>query len=529
MTPPIEQALNPRPPILVVDDDPTQRMMFRKVLEKDGHSVVEAEDGFKAQELFVEHKPLLALVDAMMPGMDGFELSERLHSMEGGEQLTVLMATSLSDDADINHAFQAGAADFISKPINWTVLRGRVMHLLQAKIAEQQVREAEEQLRQAQKMTAIGNLSSGIAHEFNNILASIMGYTELLQEFLNDVGEEKPSHYAKEVYEAAGRASDLVHQMQLFSQTKPGEAQQLEVKPLVKENLKIIRSSLPSTIKLQQQLGDSLPPINIDPAQFQQLMTNLLLNARDAIEQKGIIDVTLKQGSFRDSHCGSCHENFSGEFIQLKISDSGRGIPPEVQKKMFEPYYTTKPVGRGTGMGLSVVHGIMHEIEGHIIVESNISKGASISLLFPIASSTEIGSRPMQQSHTTTPQDEAGKRILLVDDEVSITGYLGELLEMHDYNVTVCNDSQQAMSLFVADPTAYDLVITDMTLPGLTGLELAGGMLQLRPGLPVILCSGYIDEETQEAINDAGISEAFNKPVDSRSLLESVGNLLKAS
>ncbi len=529
MAAPLETEQLERPPILVVDDDPTQRIMFKQVLQKAGHTVVDAPGGKEALELFAQHKPLLALVDAIMPEMDGFELSERLHSMEGGEELTILMATSLSDDADINHAFKAGAADFISKPINWTVLQGRVEHLLQSKLAEQQMRAAEQQMRQSQKMNAIGSLSSGIAHEFNNHLASIMGYTELLQEFLEQLGEERPKKYAAEVYRSAERARDLVSQMQQFSQSKPGELQQLEAKPLVKESLKMLRSSLPSSISLHQQLDDGLPPIMTDPVQFQQLLTNLLVNARDAIEGKGQITIRMQTVSHTSLNCSSCHNNFSGEFLQLQVSDSGHGIPPEVLEKAFEPYYSTKPVGRGTGMGLSVVHGIMHEMGGHISVNSQSGEGASFSLFFPINKKEAKESTTMEQHEQMTGNAATAHKILLVDDEVSITGYLGELLEMNDYEVTTSNDSQQALSLFLADPSAFDLVITDMTLPGLTGVELATAMMQLRPELPVVLCSGYIDEETKQALTESGIRESFNKPVDSRALLESVGKLLQAA
>lgn len=529
MTLPPESCHEARPPILVVDDDPTQRLMFKQVLERDGHRVIEAECGREALQLFMQHKPLLALVDAVMPEMDGFELSQALHAMEGGEELTVLMATSLSEDADINRAFQAGAADFISKPINWTVLRGRVAHLLQGKLAALQMRRTEEQLRQAQKMSAIGSLSSGIAHEFNNILASLMGYTELLQEYLGHHGAERQRAYADEIYSAAGRARDLVHQMQLFSQSKPGSPQRLEPTALVKENLKIIRSSLPATIKLTQQLDDGLLPVTADPAQFQQLLTNLLLNARDATGGKGAIDVSMRHSTLSGQCCSSCHGNFSGEFLQLTITDSGSGIADEVRQKMFDPYYTTKPVGRGTGMGLSVVHGIMHEMGGHIMVDSPHGSGASFSLLFPINTPVFGEEKTMEQHNQTAGHEQVGQHILLIDDEVSITGYLSELLEMKDYKVTTSNDSQEALNLFLTDPTAFDLVITDMTLPGLTGIELASGMLQLRPDLPVILCSGYIDEQTKEQIVETGIRASFHKPVDSRALIDSVATLLQVA
>ena len=528
MTPTAETSNIP-PPILVVDDDPTQRFMFRQVLERDGYQVIEAENGLTALALFTQHKPLLALVDAVMPEMDGFELCHQLHALEGGGDLTVLIATSLSDDADINRAFQAGAADFIGKPINWTVLRGRVSHLLQGKMAEQRMRETERQMRQEQKMNAIGNLSSGIAHEFNNILASVMGYTELLMEFLSRGEETKPLQYATEVYYSAERARNLIQQMQQFSQSKPGELQRLEPLPLLKESVRMIRSCLPSSIDLQIQAGDGLSEIMADPMLFQQLLTNLLINARDATNGTGRIEIEMRQVQLGDTHCNSCHNPFSGEFLQLQVRDNGHGITPEVAEKMFEPYYTTKPVGRGTGMGLSVVHGIMHDLQGHIVVKSRPNEGANFSLLFPINHHSQTEENPMGQSVHITSQSANGRKILLVDDEISITGYLSELLEMHDYEVTVCNDSLHALSLFVDDPLAFDLVITDMTLPGMTGIEMAAGMLQARPELPVILCSGYIDEDTRQTISTTGIKATFNKPVDSRELIESVGKLLRAA
>ena len=520
-------------PILVVDDDPTQRLMFKKVLEQNGLRVIEAENGLQALALFNEHRPILALVDAVMPEMDGFTLCKQLIEMDGDDQLTVLMATSLNDDTAINNAFKMGAADFISKPINWTVFKGRVAHLLRAKFAEQQVRKTEELLRQSQKMNAIGNLTSGIAHEFNNILSIIIGNNELLKETLAQFTEIQTQHYTNEIYKSAIRARDLISQMQQFSQTRPGAPQWLQLDLLLKENLKILSTTLPASINIRQYYADKIPLIKIDPVQFQQSLTNLLLNARDAIQEKGkgIIDINLQQLSGISQICNSCHSNFEGDFIQLKVTDNGCGISQDVQEKMFDPYYTTKPVGRGTGMGLSVIHGIMHEMHGHILVNSQVDQGTSICLLFPV-SPREPNNRTTDDHYSILNQDQTAPdgvlhhRILIVDDELSITSYLKEILQMNHYEVTTCNNSVEALNVFMLDPAGIDLVITDMTLPDMTGVELATGMIRVRPDLPVILCSGYIDQENRQAIDKAGIRKSFSKPVDARELINSINKLL---
>lgn len=525
----MQQKDGETPPILIVDDDPTQRMMYRSVLEGDGHRVIEAENGEQGIDLFRKYQPNMILLDAIMPGMDGFETCRRLQTLDGGEIATVLLATSLNDDESVTRAFEAGADDFISKPINWAVLRGRVRRLVQSHIAQQQMRAAEEQLSQSNKMQAIGTLSSGISHEFNNILASVMGYTELLQEFLKAEAHERQERYANEIYSASERARDLITQMQLFSRTMPGDAKRLESVPLLTESMRMLRSSLPSNIQINQYLDKDIPPINIDPVQFQQLLTNLLINARDAMEGSGIVNLYMRKRRVTEQPCDSCHHTFSGEFVELTVEDSGSGIPEDVKAKIFEPYFTTKPVGRGTGMGLPVAHGIVHDQQGHIKVESSEGNGTRVSILLPVAVDTQFKLREVSMEDAMANQGDTGKSVLLVDDEVTITGYLSEMLEIKGFSVTCCNNSQEALSNFVANPEGYDIVITDMTLPGMTGVELARGMLAVRPDLPIILCSGYIDEEKREEIQQAGIREFFNKPVDSGQLIQAIHSQLNGA
>ncbi len=514
------------PLILVVDDDPTLRVMLRRALEKDGNRVLEAEDGVQALQLFEEYQPAVVLLDAVMPKMDGFETCRRLRALEAGDKALVLMVTSLGDDDSINRAFEVGAADFIAKPINWTVLRGRVTHLLRAKLGEEQMRRAEEQLRQARKMEAVGNLTSGIAHDFNNILASIMGYTELLQESFSGQAESREVRYLGEVHKSAMRARDLISQMQVFSRRGDSEPQLLAARPLVDETIKMLRPTLPSTIELYQHFDEQLPQLKIDPVQFQQVVMNLLINARDAMEGVGELHISLKISRLQGAHCASCHQPVEGSYVELSVRDSGSGISDEVQKKLFEPYFTTKPVGRGTGMGLPVVHGIVHEHGGHIVVESQPGEGSVFRLFFPGVMGPAVVATVSKVAEKVKSARNGHGRVLVVDDEQAITGFLAELLGSNGYEVLTCNDAQSALTQFLADPAAIDLMVTDQTLPKMTGVELSKAVLQLRPELPIILCSGYIDETTEQAIKETGISKFFTKPVNAMELLEQLAELL---
>ncbi|WJW74385.1 GAF domain-containing protein [Thiohalobacter sp. IOR34] len=383
--------------------------------------------------------------------------------------------------------------------------------------------QLQRQLQQAQKMEAIGQLTGGIAHDFNNILASIMGYTGLALERFAPDGEGKLAEYLAEVYRAGERARDLIAQMLAFSRSGANDASPLNLAPMVKEAVKLLGSTLPSSIEVQIEIGSDVPQVRIGPVQMHQIIMNLCINARDAMQGKGRLAITLRRTRESDAVCASCHAVVAGDYVELRIGDTGPGIKPEVVDSMFDPFYTTKDVGKGTGMGLSMVHGIVHEHGGHIIVETAPGEGALFRVLLPAAKEAGDGEGGEGQQE---PAPDAGGRILIVDDEGSVAGFMAELLESHGYQAVTCADGRQALETFSADPRGFDLVITDQTMPGLTGAELAGRILALRPEIPIILCTGYSEYLDEAEVQKIGIRAYLAKPVPATLLLAEVNRLL---
>jgi len=380
------------------------------------------------------------------------------------------------------------------------------------------------QLRQAQKMEAIGQLTGGIAHDFNNILGSILGYTSLAQQKLSADGDRKLSEYLAEVYRAGERARDLISQMLAFSRGSATTPHAMALTPLVKECVKMMRSTLPTTIRLKTDIADDLPAVMMDTVQLHQLVMNLCINARDAIEnEKGCIKIRLHKVTGIQANCSSCHHPVQGDFVELIAQDNGQGIYTSVLHKIFDPFFTTKDIGKGTGMGLSMVHGIVHEHGGHILVDSTPGKGTTFRLLFP-----QIGNAEVIATESDSLRESVcgSGRVMVVDDDPALTGYLKELLQERGYQVTALTDSREALDLFEQDPQAFDLLLTDQTMPRLAGDKLAQAMLAQRPDLPVILCTGYSDRIDAGRARQLNIRGYFTKPVDPDRLTNLMSSLL---
>lgn len=400
----------------------------------------------------------------------------------------------------------------------------------QRKLAEEDKHKLEVQLHHAQKMEAIGQLTGGIAHDFNNMLASIMGYTDLTREGLAHYHNEQLEGYLNEVYKASERARDLVAQMLAFSRDSEEELEPLILLPLIKESLKMLGSTLPSSIEIELQLDDDSLAIMTNRVQLHQLIMNLCINARDAMQGKGHITISLRRVNNVKTKCCSCYENVRGDYIQLSLRDDGVGMTTEQLDCIFDPFYTTKELGsaKGTGMGLAMVHGIMHSHGGHIIVETEAEKGTTFTLLFPVI---EIQSNAVNRTGSDTKtlrKQILDANILIVDDEAAVGGFIGELLKSCGCQVTVETDSQSALLKFRENPEAFDLLVTDQTMPGMTGAELAQSLMVIRPELPVILCTGYSDNIDEDKARLLGIRGYLNKPINNSEFLELVRNLLAA-
>ena len=382
--------------------------------------------------------------------------------------------------------------------------------------AEEERLKLEEQLQQAQKMEAIGTLAGGIAHDFNNLLGAILGFTELAREELE---EGSTTHNdLKKVLIAADRAKDLVSQILAFSRHTESERIALQLQPIIKETVKFLRPSLPATIQLQQEIQPQCNPISADPAQIQQVIMNLCTNAYHAMEEKGgTLIIGLEQTELTAVDLINELSPAPGLYAKLTVTDTGGGIDPAIQKRIFEPYFTTKGVGKGTGMGLAMVHGIVKNHDGMIQCESEIGRGTSFQIFFPTitAEGKEISE---SGDHITT----GSERVLFVDDEAALAQLGKEILTRQGYAVTALTDSREALKIFRDQPDQFDLVITDQTMPGLTGYDLAREILAIRPDIPIILCTGYSSTISKEKALSQGIREFVMKPLTSQNLVQTI-------
>jgi len=290
---------------------------------------------------------------------------------------------------------------------------------------------------------------------------------------------------------------------------------------IVKETLKMMAPTLPSSIQIDYSCEDkNLPLISIDPVRLHQVVMNLIINARDALEGKGKISITVKSYRGNGTECLSCHDVIDGEYVELCVSDFGMGMASAELARIFDPFYTTKDVGKGTGMGLSVIHGIVHEYDGHIIVESEVGKGSDFRILFNALAPLERVIDKQSEDAEVLPHEF--KQVMVVDDEPMITEYLKELLMSVGHHATVYTSSKEALAAFNNAPDYFDVVITDQTMPDILGNELIAAMKAVRPGLPVILCTGYTAADIKEALEGFELVQFLEKPVKRQELLAMV-------
>ena len=406
-----------------------------------------------------------------------------------------------------------------------------VRDITERSAAEQRRAELERQLRQAQKMEAIGQLTGGLAHDFNNILTSVLGYLGMAQERPAASEDAVLARQLGQARLAAERAREHVAQLLAFSRPRRGDRQLLAPSQVAAEVVQLLRPNLPSSIAvdcdLAAQSEAALPPVVADPVQFEQVLLNLCLNARDAIGDHGTI--AIRGGhSVVEGHCASCSARLDcSRWVWFEVADDGRGMTQDVIDRMFEPFFTTKEVGRGTGMGLAMVHGIVHDHGGHIVVVSAPGQGSSFRVLLP-AAAQEAG-----RADTLAPSPAAGRacplrgRVLLVEDDPSVGGFMHDLLSGWGLHVVLERDPLAAARRLAAAEEDFSLLLTDQTMPGMTGLSLASQATRYRPGLPVLLYTGNAFDISQQELSDSGVTSLLRKPIDTGALRPLLGELLE--
>jgi PAS domain S-box-containing protein len=387
--------------------------------------------------------------------------------------------------------------------------------------AEQARGRLEAKLNQAQKIQALGSLAGGVAHEFNNLLGAVIGFTELADA---ELGADHPAH-AKlaEVLKAAMRAKEVVQQILTFSRREEPLRELLPLPEIVGEAVRLIRATIPRTVEICVDLGSESPAILGNSTQIHQVLMNLCTNAWHAMDDTGGRIVISQKVVTLDREAGARLSIASGTYSVLSVVDNGHGMDAGTQARLFEPFFTTKSPGKGTGLGLSVVHGIVHAHEGAVDVESELGKGTAVHLYLPVRTTEPAKKPPVEQSKLPSGK---GQLILLVDDEPALVQVGTKLLEFLGYTVTAFTSAPAALTFFRRHPESFSLVITDMSMPGMTGIDLADGIRQVRPELPIILASGFVDAAVREQAGILGFSEILTKPVSIQVLADTTQRIL---
>jgi signal transduction histidine kinase/ActR/RegA family two-component response regulator len=385
-------------------------------------------------------------------------------------------------------------------------------------------RKLEAQLVQSQKMEAIGTLAGGIAHDFNNILSAILGYIELAKIYIEP--DSKVFQYLDEVFKAGNRAKDLVRQILSISRQAEQKRKPVNINLMTREALRMLKATLPSTIVIKEDLGENIGLIEADPVQIHQVVMNLVTNASQSMKDGGgTLTVKLDTEEIHSNFMKKNHDIKAGKYIKLTISDTGHGIPIEDRKRIFDPYYTTKAQGMGTGLGLAVAQSIVKKHGGNILFSSKPGAGTDFFVYLPVIDKKEY--KVSEDVHENKSLLPAGiEHILLVDDEETIIETGREMLEHLGYSVETFNKSAYALNEFKKLPDRFDLVISDMTMPEMNGDELAKKMIAIRPDIPIIICTGYnpqIDEKTAKKI---GLKAFIFKPLTFHKLATTVRNVL---
>jgi signal transduction histidine kinase/CheY-like chemotaxis protein len=400
------------------------------------------------------------------------------------------------------------------RAIEWT--DGRLVRL-QIATDITNLKKMEEDLHQARKMEAVGILAGGIAHEFNNVLGIIIGNAEMA---LNDVEKWHPlNQNLSEIKSASLRARDVVKQLLNFSRKVDTYREPIDMRVIVKEALKLLKPSIPSNIEIQDIFPTELDAVVADSTQIHQLLINLCNNASQAMSNEGgTLKIELNNVTLDYEKASKLRDLKPGAYVRLSVSDTGGGIPRKFLDKIFDPYFTTKDVGKGTGMGLAVVHGIVRTHDGAIRADSHLGKGTVFDIYFP-SSSEEVSQETKRDAKVPTGKE----KIIFVDDEISIVKLYSNMLERLGYSVISETDPLRVVEHFQSNPLEYDLVISDMTMPNLTGDRLAEELIEIRPDIPIIVCTGFSEKMSPERAQEIGIKEVLMKPIQMKDL----GNLVR--
>jgi signal transduction histidine kinase len=461
----------------------------------------------------------IVLLDLGLPDSAGLATFAKVHAAH--PRLPIIVLTGNEDTAMAVEAVREGAQDYISKnQLNSKLLCTAIRYAIERQKIEEEKALLSAQIQQAQKMQALGQLAGGMAHDFNNQLAVIAGYCGMI--LADDNLDKVHREQLQEIKDASARAAGLTQQLLAFSRSQPLESVVVSPNEPIRKMEKVLRSVLGETIELRLFLAEDAGSIRIDPSKLEQVLLNLTLNSRDAMTQGGLFTIKTANISFSPAGAGQA----PGDYVQVSVTDTGTGIPKDIQDKVFDPFFTTKPKDKGTGLGLAMVYGTVKQQQGEILLESEPGKGTTICLCFKRVAQALAASAPAKKD--SKPHQGRGERILLVEDETRVRKVMEVTLSHRGYSVACAASAEEALAMF-GKPGDFALVLTDVIMPGMSGVALAARLRERAPGLPIIFSSGYAGDLVAAGTADPESVPFLSKPVDPDRLFKKIRELLDAA
>jgi len=450
----------------------------------------------------------------------GFDTASAVRQLPGLEVVPILIMTALDDLDSINRAYEVGATDFITKPINWVILVQRVRYMTRAAQMMNEQKQLEKELQQAQKLEAVATLARGIAHDFNNLLQAIQASSELL---LLKTHEGEPGFpLLNQIIDAVERGGSLIRQLLTYSRKIKSEKRPINLNDQVHQAHQLLQRTIPKMIEIDLRLEEDLNLADADPVQIEQVLMNLAINARDAMPEGGRLFIRTSNVMRPEKHASIPSLSHSRKWVLLSVSDTGHGIDKETLEHIFEPFFSTKAPGKGTGLGLSMVHGIVKNHDGRITCRSTPGKGTCFRIYLPAVEPSRE-KKPVEEKRGV---QEGNEIILLVDDEEAVRKTGKERLERAGYKVLTASGGEMALEIYRQKTSKIHLVLLDLIMPGMSGISCLYELLQTDPGVKVVIISGYSpDEETLEVIK-ACTNGYLRKPYTGDQLLSTVRKAL---